>query len=911
MDKKICYNCFTEHDGQFCPECGYKNLSGADKHPLALPEGTVLAGKYILGRVLGQGGFGITYIAQDYNTKELVAIKEFFPDTMAARTDSTTVSSYSDERADAFIYGKECFLQEAKTLAEFNGNPNIVKIYSYFEENGTAYFAMEYVDGISLLKYLQDHGGKISVKETENVLFPIMDALNEVHAKGIIHRDISPDNIYITKDGQIKLLDFGAARYSLGDRSRSLDVVLKHGYAPKEQYARHGRQGPYTDVYSLAATFYRCITGRIPPDSIDRIDEDDLMNPSSLGVDISPAKEDALLRGLAINPSDRYMSMNDFKMAMLNPANAPAPVPFNTSFTQTSSAPVTSTQQTFSQAALVTSSQQTVSQAAPVTSAQQVPAEKKPSGFVQFFKKLPKWVIPAAAGAVLVIAAGIVVSVILLNSNPAKNFKFDAESSEGVVIEKYIGEDNKADIPAEIQGKSVDTVKEYAFSYSKLNEIVIPNTVKTIEKQAFYKAKIKSFNIPDSVTEIGDSAFRGSSLESITIPGSVKNISSNAFSDCENLKTVKLENGVESIGDSAFSGCSALEEIEMPETLKTIEGSVFGKDTSLTSITIPESVSSLGERVFSECTKLKEVKLPEALKTIGASMFYNCMSIEKLSIPNNVSSITSGAFTGCTSLKEINTFGKVKDNASGSKLDSYNISGLSNLEKFTVPKNIKTLSSYSLSSDSLKTLVIPDGVKTIEKYAANYNKKLSSVKIAGSVKTIGDGAFEYCDKLSSVKLSKGVRKIGSFAFAGDKKLKKITIPSSVFKVYPDAFYKCTKLSKVKFQKGVKKFSKYMFYDCKSLKKVSIPGSVKKIAASAFYGCKNLKKVKICKGVKEIGRYAFLSCKKLKKLSIAKSVRRINSSAFGLCKKLKKVTVSKKCKIHKYAFHYKVKIKRKK
>ena len=223
----LCYNCFHEKpDDGVCIFCRYFDGSDKNKYPLSLPKGTVLAGKYIIGRVLGQGGFGITYIAQDYRTKELVAIKEYFPDTLATRTDRTTVSSFSGEREEAFIYGRECFLEEAKTLSHFIGNPNIVRIISYFEENNTAYFAMEHLKGESLMSYLKKMGGKISFDKAMQLIGPVMDALAAVHATGIIHRDISPDNIFLTEDGKTKLIDFGAARYSLGDRSRSLDVVF-------------------------------------------------------------------------------------------------------------------------------------------------------------------------------------------------------------------------------------------------------------------------------------------------------------------------------------------------------------------------------------------------------------------------------------------------------------------------------------------------------------------------------------------------------------------------------------------------------------------------------------------------------------------------------------------------------------
>lgn len=323
---RYCYNCFQSMpDGAtVCPSCGYNAGAQTGKFPMALPSGTVLNGRYILGRVLGQGGFGITYIAQDHKTGVLVAVKEYFPDTMAARTGGPSVSAYTGQREENFLYGKECFLNEAKTLAEFIGNPNIVRVHSYFEENNTAYFVMDYVQGTSFQDYLKQHG-RLSWQETKRILEPVIGALASVHSKGVIHRDVTPDNIYITNDGTVKLLDFGAARYSLGDKSRSLDVVLKHGYAPREQYSRHGRQGPYTDVYALGATFYYALTGRLPPDSIDRQDEDEFILPSSLGVKLPAKAEDALCKALAVSAQNRFQSMSEFYLALNEGDEEPVP----------------------------------------------------------------------------------------------------------------------------------------------------------------------------------------------------------------------------------------------------------------------------------------------------------------------------------------------------------------------------------------------------------------------------------------------------------------------------------------------------------------------------------------------------------------------------------------------------------
>lgn len=314
----LCSNCFCESvNGQgICANCGFDSAKNLRLYPLALSPGTILYGRYIIGRVLGQGGFGITYLAQDYQSKQFVAIKEFFPDSMAIRKNGSAVLPYTGERGEHFAYGKSTFLNEAQTMSRFNGNPHIAGVQLYFEENGTAYFVMEYVDGISFKQYLKSCGGQIFWEDAIAILMPVLDALDVVHKQGIIHRDVTPDNIYIQKDGSVKLLDFGAARYSLGNVSKSLDVVLKHGFAPREQYSRRGKQGPYTDVYTVCASMYYAITGTKPPDAIERTDADKMPTPSQLGTIITPAQESVLLKGLSVKPEDRFQTVVELRDAL-------------------------------------------------------------------------------------------------------------------------------------------------------------------------------------------------------------------------------------------------------------------------------------------------------------------------------------------------------------------------------------------------------------------------------------------------------------------------------------------------------------------------------------------------------------------------------------------------------------------
>jgi serine/threonine protein kinase len=310
----LCTGCFEDSDGQnACSHCGYeKGTAPVSAHHLA--PGTLLENKYRLGRVLGQGGFGITYIAWDQKLEMKLAIKEYFPQGMAARTPGRAeVDNSSGEIKEQLTFGLQRFLNEAKTLARFAEHPNIVTVRDYFEANGTAYLVMSYVEGVTLEQYLHSRGGRLSFDNCLEIIMPVLDALKEVHRVGVMHRDISPDNIFIKNDGRVILIDFGAARQEMREKSKSLSVILKAGYAPPEQYQSRGKQGPWTDVYAVAATMYRAVTGQTPLEAIDRLDEDDLVPPSQLGVVIEPKQEQALLKALALKARNRYQAVEEFQ----------------------------------------------------------------------------------------------------------------------------------------------------------------------------------------------------------------------------------------------------------------------------------------------------------------------------------------------------------------------------------------------------------------------------------------------------------------------------------------------------------------------------------------------------------------------------------------------------------------------
>ncbi len=310
-NKNLCSNCFSEIniDNLSCPECGYYE-NQESQYPIALPIGTILLGRYIIGKVLGKGGFGVTYLSYDSKDNKKVAIKEYLPDTLIYRApQDTIVSTYLGEKEDAFKKGSERFYEEAQTISKFNGHPNIVSVYEFFYENNTAYFVMEYLNGIDLKTYVLQNDGKLTEHQVMDIILPLIDALIIVHCVGVLHRDISPDNIYITKDNKIKLLDFGAARQVLGEQSKSLSIILKQGFAPIEQYQTRGKQGPWSDIYALGATIYYCLTGSIPEASMDRIDNDNLEFPQS----VSENLKTILSKMLSVRAVNRYQSVVELR----------------------------------------------------------------------------------------------------------------------------------------------------------------------------------------------------------------------------------------------------------------------------------------------------------------------------------------------------------------------------------------------------------------------------------------------------------------------------------------------------------------------------------------------------------------------------------------------------------------------
>jgi serine/threonine protein kinase len=320
--KKYCINCFCILNAEvtICSRCKYTQV--LEESPLYLKPPVRLMDQYYVGRVLGHGGFAITYLAYDRNLGMLVAIKEYFPIEFATRdSEDLSVVPFIGKAAELFQAGKDKFLKEARLLANFR-SPNIVKIRQYFTAYNTAYFVMEYLTGQTLNQYIKEQGGKLPFARVREILMLLLDALDEVHENAIFHRDIKPDNIYLTAKGDPILLDFGAARQSLSSQTTHLLSFLTPGFAAAEQYSTNGVQGPWTDIYSLAATVYYALTGVLPPVPSDRLLGDaELIAPSKLVSDILPRDEEWLLKALSLQWSQRPGNIKAWRAMIEEPHN--------------------------------------------------------------------------------------------------------------------------------------------------------------------------------------------------------------------------------------------------------------------------------------------------------------------------------------------------------------------------------------------------------------------------------------------------------------------------------------------------------------------------------------------------------------------------------------------------------------
>ena len=312
---KRCNCCFEQYDSVFeiCPHCGYVEGDAANELYHLYP-GTRLHERYIVGQTLGFGGFGITYKAWDENLKTVIAIKEYYPSGLVNRVPGARdVTIFTGNRLKEYNHGLMRFLDEARSMARFNSHKNIINVFEYFEENNTAYIVMEYLEGTTLNDFLKYN--KIDVDSCIDIINKVSSALKDIHKVGIVHRDVSPDNIFLCTNNSVKLIDFGAARFSR-DEEKLMTIILKPGFAPPEQYEKVNVQGPWTDIYALGATLYYMITGIKPEESTNRKIEDILVRPNEIDPNIPEYVSNTVMQAMALDKHMRFSEISDFEKAI-------------------------------------------------------------------------------------------------------------------------------------------------------------------------------------------------------------------------------------------------------------------------------------------------------------------------------------------------------------------------------------------------------------------------------------------------------------------------------------------------------------------------------------------------------------------------------------------------------------------
>lgn len=522
-----CLGCMGElgPDEVVCKRCKF-DLSQYKQPERALPLGTILhAGKYLVGRVMGQGGFGITYVGLDRTLELKIAIKEYFPTSLASRTGGTTTLIWhtSEENREN---GRESFVKEARKMAKIHGIPSVVEVRDVFYENGTAYIVMDFVEGETLKDRLNE-SGPMDAEKCTALLQPVMTALAEAHRRGIVHRDISPDNVMIDRNGAVWLLDLGAAKeleILTGNSSQNSQMVIKHGFSPLEQYASTADIGSWTDVYAMCATIYYCVTGRLVPDAIDRVVDDNLAF-----LDLLPQELAEILRhGLALHKEDRIQNMEELLTALARKSNI-------STMDSASDAQTTKDPQDY---------------------ASSTPELKQ--RFSGNRRTVPKW---AKIVVPIMILAGLL-SVFLIARPKTSGSCGDTASwslKNGVLtisgsgpMQDYTDAEatpwykSRNAIYSVVIEDEINRIGAWSFGAlsNSLTDISIGSGVNEIGKDAFvFCYGLREVVIPDSVSVIREYAFSHTGLVEIVIPDSVSKIESNAFFDCTSLKNASVSTG--------------------------------------------------------------------------------------------------------------------------------------------------------------------------------------------------------------------------------------------------------------------------------------------------------------------------------------------------------------------------------
>lgn len=729
-----CLGCMSKSEikNGVCPLCGYSE-EALSESPLHMQPGTMLLGRFLIGKVIGFGGFGVTYIGWDNTLQQRVAIKEYLPSEFASRTvGQTYITVFGGNKATQFADGMSKFIEEAKRLAQFQDGEGIVRIYDSFEANNTAYIIMEYLDGETLTSYL-NREGKVPIDKAIELLTPVIRSLETIHNGNIIHRDIAPDNIVITKDGQVKLIDFGAARHATTSHSRSLTVIIKAGYSPEEQYRSRGDQGPHTDIYALGAVLYHMVTGETPPDALERRaffenKKKDILVPPSKNCKIDKNRENAILNAMNICIEDRTPSAEVFLAQLTSGASVKrvmgkikaidlmkwplwakismpiCAVAVATLFTLLLTGRIGFTNNLMT-ALVLDENMVRVPNVInySVTSAQTRLDEHELSSII--VGRETSNTIPADMVLRQTVPSGNIVE-------KGTTIELYISAASGLVIQDRLLPDltyyTEEDAIAAINALGAIPLVEYEYNEAVAEGIVIRQETKAesriIEGDTVViyvnQQNAESSDSPDKSEPIDNTPLENPSI-AIDTPTATSGTAGTNIS-------WSFQNGVLTLSGSG--------QMEDDYNIADYSGGnqpwwSFRKD--IKEIVIGSGITDVGSCAFWDCSNVKTVTLPNTITTIQACAFYKCTNLSKITLPNSITSIREYAFDGCKSLTSI-----------------------------TIPSGITYIYNCTFHECGLTSIEIPQGVTTIEGLAFGNCTNLRSATIPSSVSTFFVRVFE-------------------------------------------------------------------------------------------------------------------------------------------------------------------------
>lgn len=794
MKEKRCYGCMNlKSNESVCEHCGYDENIQNEIHQL--PAGTVLKEQYMIGRVLGQGGFGITYLGWDMYLDIPVAIKEYFPSGTVMRETSVSmdVVSYSGDVGVRFRNNKERFLREAKMLARFSQVPEIVQIKNFFLANNTAYIVMEYVDGITLKQYVKNQGGKLSVAETFSLMEPVIMALCKVHKSGLVHRDISPDNIMMLPEGRVKLLDFGAVR-DVGDANvdqpltKSTEAILKQGYAPIEQYQNRGSLGPWTDVYALCATIYFCLTGEVPPDAPERLLGDEEIDFKGLVQGLSDRQAYVLGKGMELRAQERIASMDELHQKLY------------------------------------------VEHGEEGIDIELSDHGKNKDNDSQDEGKIPGIKLMKSQKAAILV---VVVILFLYGIGLTKAFVNGVSESVGeenisseVIAEGECGEgltwslDSEGVLVLDGEGQ-MDDYNAVWMDESNLSEGYNPDL--NYAPWADYIQEIHTLIVGENVTKIGTCAFNDAvNLREIqwSNNGDLQEIGWMAFANI-GIEGVTIPAGVEVMGAAAFTWCENLKYVDLPYRLASLEADTF------------VGCLKLGNVVMPPYTKVQEYTFEEEGREITVTPFFivGYENEEDNLRPENL---------------QIHTYEDCDAERFAKEYDVYH----EYMHNGFCGDNIE----WHFDSDT-KTLYLDGygdtwfycvGEDQVEEYADEFG--ITQIFVENP-----DWTYSFGEEIENVVVGDDIACLNCHLFVGLVNLKNVEIGSGVSSM-DMAFKGCTSLEEIVIPENVVSMGSLSFENCTNLRKVTFEGDNTYICDGTFSNAVNLEEVHCSKGMSVEGDY---------------------------------------------------------